>query len=82
MATNNYKYFLYSAEQLKEKQEVLAKVGKLFTPGTVVVNGTRKNYTQLSDTPNLPRFIDTVIVAEGDITNITYTKTQVTKRRT
>lgn len=70
---SDYKYFLYSEEQIKEKNTILAKQNKIFVPGVVVVNGTRKNFSQLSDS-NSMRYIDTKVVAEGDIKNITYQK--------
>lgn len=70
---SDYKYFLYSEEQLNEKNEILAKQNKTFVPGVVVVNGTRQNFTQLSDSNNM-RYIDTKVVAEGDIKKITYQK--------
>ena len=69
----NYKYFLYSDEQIKEKNKILKQTGKMFEPGTVIVNGTRKKFTQLSDKPSMPRFIDTKIVAEGDTEEKTFT---------
>lgn len=78
---NPYKYFLYSEEQLREKNTVLDSTGKTFSPGTVVVNGVRKKYTQLSDTPDLPRFIDTKIIAEGYLNNFTYTRPTIGRKR-
>lgn len=80
-STQRYKYFLYSDEQLKEKTEILAKTGKTFTPGTVVVNGTRQKFTQLSDKPTLGRFIDTKIVAEGYVDKFTFTEPIIAKKR-
>ena len=78
---NPYKYFLYSEEQLKEKNQVLEPTGKMFVPGTVVVNGTRKKFTQLSNSAELPRFIDTKLIAEGHLNNFTYTAPSITRRR-
>ena len=78
---NNYKYFLYSEDQFNEKNTILSKMGKTFTPGIVVTNGQRVRYTQLSDKPSIPRFIDTVIVAEGDINEFTFTEPIVAKKR-
>ena len=83
MALNNqkkYVYFLYSEEQFKEKNEILGKAGKSFESGTVVVNGTRQKFTQLSSTPSLPRFIDTRVVAQGYIDQFIYTEPKITKR--
>lgn len=76
-----YKYFLYSNEQFKEKNEVLAKAGKTFTAGEVVTNGKRMKFTQISDKPVIPRFIDTEIVAQGEISQFTYTDPVVSKRK-
>lgn len=70
---SKYKYFLYSDEQIKEKNEVLSKTGKEFEPGTVVVNGTRKKFTQMSDSDTLSRFVDTKVVAKGYINTMTFT---------
>lgn len=67
-------YFLYSEEQFKEKNNILAKAGKSFAPGTVVVNGTRKKYTQISNKPSLDRFIDTRVIATGYKDQFTYTE--------
>lgn len=75
------KYFLYSDEQIKEKNKILARSDKEFVPGVVALNGNKLKYTQLSDTPDIPRFVDTKIVASGEITNFTYTKpTSISKR--
>lgn len=59
-------YFLYSDEQIKEKNAVLAQTSKVFEPGTVVVNGRKVKFTQLSTSPTIPRFVDTKIVASGE----------------
>ena len=70
---SDYKYFLYSEEQIKEKNAILAKQNKIFVPGVVVVNGTRPNFSQLSDSKSM-RYIDAKIIAEGNIKEITYQK--------
>ena len=59
-------YFLYSDEQIKEKNAVLAQTSKVFEPGTVVVNGRKVKFTQLSTSPSIPRLVDTKIVASGE----------------
>ena len=66
------KYFLYSDEQIAEKNKILAKSGKVFYPGSVSINGQMKKFTQLSDQPDMPRFVDTKLIASGDISKITY----------
>ena len=65
-------YFLYSREQITEKNKVLSPQGKKFKPGVVVVNNRRMEFTQLSSSPDMPRFIDTKVVTSGEISNFTY----------
>jgi hypothetical protein len=81
MKNDRYVYFLYSEEQYKEKNTILNKANKIFEPGTVVVNGARKKFTQLSNSSTLPRFIDTKIIAEGNLSQFTYTEPQNVKKR-
>lgn len=56
-------YFLYSEDQIKEKNNILSKCGKQFVPGVVTIQGKRQNFTQISNKPSIDRFIDTKIVA-------------------
>lgn len=58
-------YFLYSEEQIKEKNTILAKTGKKFVPGSVYVGMSRKLFTQLSDKDYIDTYIDTKVVAKG-----------------
>ena len=78
---NKYMYFLYSEDQYKEKNKILERTGKVFEAGTVVVNGTRRKFTQINDKPVIPRFIDTRIVAEGYPDQFTFTDTRVVPKR-
>lgn len=75
-----YVYFLYSEEQFKEKNEILLKTGKAFEVGTVVINGTRKKFTQISTKSTIPRFIDTKIIAQGYLDTFTYTEPSISRR--
>lgn len=63
--TNKYVYFLYSEEQLKERNDILYKQGKIFVPGTVYVGMSRLPFTQMSEKDHIDRFIDTKVVAQG-----------------
>lgn len=65
-------YFLYSREQITEKNKILAKQSKKFKPGVVVVNNKRTEFTQLNSSPDMPRFVDTKVVAKGEVSNFTY----------
>lgn len=66
------KYFLYSAEQLKFRKALEEKMGKTFKVGHVIVNGTKKPFTELSSNPT-SRFTDVKIVAQGDPALMNYT---------
>lgn len=78
---NEYKYFMYSDDQFKERNNVLKKTGKEFQPGIVVVNGKRKEFTQMTDVPKIPRFFDSKIVAKGYLNQITYELPKNVKRK-
>lgn len=74
MSNSGIKYFLFSSQQMKMKVEIEAKIGKKYRPGTVLVNGTYKQFTEISDTPNSTRFPDSIIVASGVLSEMRYTK--------
>ena len=67
-----YKYFLYSELQINEKNNILSRSAKEFVPGVVTVNGKRVKFTQLSSTPDMPRYIDSKIVAQGETDEMTF----------
>jgi hypothetical protein len=73
-----YKYFLYSSTQLRDRIAIEKKAGRTFVPGTVSVGPKLKKYTEVSS-KNSNRYSDTVIVAEGDISKMTYTPIKSTK---
>ena len=73
----SYKYFLYSNDQYKQRESVEKNIGKIYTAGQVLVNGRWKNYTEISSNP-ANSFSDAKIVAEGDISDIKYTKAKST----
>ena len=66
------KYFLFSREQMEFMKKMEAVRGKRFKTGTVIVNGVRKPYTEMSNSSN-SRYTDAQLVAKGDISNMRYT---------
>ena len=75
-------YFLYSDEQIKEKNKILANCGKQFVPGTVTVQGKRSTFTQISNSPNIDRFIDTKVIASfNNVEEATYIAPTTTAAR-
>lgn len=75
------KYFLYSDEQIIEKNKVLAQTGKKFEPGFVTIGNRREKFTQLSNTPTMSRFVDSKIIASGEESNFTYTLPKSVEKR-
>ena len=69
---DTYVYFLYSETQEKERNTIENKLGKVFVPGVVVVNGQRNYFTELSR-KNTNRYADTKVVAEGWRSKMTFT---------
>lgn len=67
-----YVYFLYSEQQFKERSEIEKKMSRVFTPGTVIVGGRKKLFTEISKTPK-SRYPDFKVVAEGYQTKMVYT---------
>lgn len=75
------RYFLYSMTQVKERNEIENKLGKIFVVGTVVDNGIRKEYSLLSKTATVDRYPDARIIAVGDINTIKYEKPTTKRKR-
>ena len=73
MVSTSYVYFVYSGEQIKEKNSILAPHNKKFKCGTVVVNGQRKQFTQIvTSLGQMSRYVDTRIICEGILADFTY----------
>ncbi len=69
-------YFLYSDEQIEEKNKVLAGMSKTFQPGIISIGNVKKKFTQISSEPTIPRFVDTKVIASGEQSSFTYTLPQ------
>ena len=68
------KYFMYSRSQLDLRKKLEVKNGRTFVPGNVIINGVKKQYTELSNTPKNNKFSDSIIVWSGDISTVKYTE--------
>lgn len=73
-SNESVKYFLFSSQQMKMKMEVEAKIGRKYKPGTVLVKGRYKQFTDILDTPTSIRFPDSILVASGKLSEMTYVK--------
>ncbi|MCM1235482.1 MAG: hypothetical protein NC489_35735 [Ruminococcus flavefaciens] len=74
------KYFLYSPTQMKFRKQVEEKMGKRFRVGTVIVNGVRKPFTELSSTKT-SRYADAIVVTEMDTDSDTAPKYEMPEGR-
>ena len=68
-----YGYFLFSQQEVNDKNELYDRMSRKLQLGTVIYNGRKKEFSSLSDKPELPRYIDVRIVAEGETDKMTYT---------
>lgn len=73
-ANEPVKYFLFSSQQMKMRMEVEARIGRKYKPGTVLVKGSYKQFTDITDTPTSIRFPDSILVASGKLSEMTYVK--------
>ena len=69
---DQYVYFLYSEQQHKERSEIEKKMSRVFSPGTVIVNGRKKIFTELSRSSS-NRYPDCKIIADGLKSKMMYT---------
>lgn len=66
-----YYYFIYSERQYKERTRIEASLARKFRLGTVIVNGKKQYFTELSRRPK-NRYPDFKIVAEGYASQMRY----------
>lgn len=66
-----YMYFMYSPEQRKLRKEVEANIGRKYTPGKVLSNGSWREFTEIKST-NISRHSDAIVVAEGYLDQMKY----------
>ena len=65
-------YFMFSKSQLDMRIQLEKKMNKKFKPGEVIVNGIRKQYTEIVTDPKNSRYSDAVIVIYGNKKDIKY----------
>ena len=61
---DTYVYFLYSETQFKERTLVEKSISRVFVPGTVVIMGRKRYFTEISKNPR-NRYADCKLIAEG-----------------
>lgn len=64
-------YFLYSKEQLEKRKSGLKKIGKTIKPGTVMVQGKWRTYSEISNSAS-SQYSDMIVVAKGDLSDMSY----------
>lgn len=71
MADSNNVIFIFSQQQMQERIRILGKETKF---GTVVVNGTRRTYTDIVKSMSNVKFSDSYKLIEGNLNDIKYTE--------
>lgn len=66
--------FIFSSEQKKQKAAIALNDGHTYIPGTVIVNGRPKQYTDMIISMSNCMFGDAIVVAKGDMRNFTITE--------
>lgn len=69
---DQYVYFLYSEQQRQQRTAIEARLSRTFIPGTVIVNGVRRKFTEMS-LKNTNLYPDVKVIAEGYKSKIRYT---------
>lgn len=68
-----HRYFVYSAEQKKDKENIAKSMEKVYVPGTTVVKGYTKKFTDIIiDLDRFP-YADVQVIIQGDIRKIHHT---------
>lgn len=70
----DFRYFIFSSSQMKDKIEIEKKIGRKYQPGTVLTKGSYKQFTDIIKEPTHKRYSDAIIVAYGDINTMKYRK--------
>lgn len=65
-------YFMYSSEQYGVKKEACARIGRTYKPGTVIVNGKMKPYTEMVNNPADATYPDAIVVTFGPKSRMNY----------
>ena len=81
MANQDYRYFLFSMDHVNDKNEIYDRVNKVMVLGTVIYNGTKREFSALSKTQSLGKYTDVRVVAQGDITKMQYTMPRTKAKR-
>lgn len=75
MSNIYFRYFIFSKEQKENRITIeTTNGGKKPTFGTVVVNGIRKEYTDIVTSVDNIRWPDYKVLTSGDIRKISYTE--------
>ena len=61
---DTFVYFLYSEQQSAERSDIERRMSRIFTPGTVIVNGRKKIFTEISSI-SANRYPDFKVFASG-----------------
>ena len=74
MALDMYhRYFVYSQEQKKLNEDIFKKANKTYKPGSILVRGKQRQFTDILLDMKQSKYSDVQIIAQGDIRSFTFT---------
>lgn len=68
-----HRFFIYSQNQRQEKNQIATAMSKKYTPGSLVIRGQKKLFTDIVLNLNTVMYSDYKVIAEGDIRRVKYT---------
>lgn len=63
----NTRKFVFSRQQLADKQETAARIDMVYTPGKVMVNGKERDFTEILLPEKESKYKDATVVTIGSI---------------
>ena len=67
-----YRYFIYSSTQKKDKEKIYKQANREYQPGSVIVRGSSKPFTDILLNVESCPYSDAQVVIQGDIRKIQY----------
>lgn len=74
MNNNKIVYFMFSVDQLKNNTKINEKIGRKYKPGSVLVNGSYKQFTEIINKLEDAKYPDAILVASGVLDEMRYVK--------
>lgn len=71
---DNVVYFMFSVTQMNNSEKINKTIGKKYKPGTVLVNGSYKQFTEIVNRLEDVKYPDAILVASGVLSEMRYSR--------